>query len=90
MSTTEETNPTEVCENCGKEIESYKMILHERFCKINIRKCPECNEPIQIDELEEHKIMKHLKKKINLMYSMLENWTEFNKKKEGGYFIRII
>ena len=63
MSTTEETNPTEVCENCGKEIESYKMILHERFCKINIRKCPECNEPIQIDELEEHKIMKHQKQK---------------------------
>ena len=63
MSTTEETNPTEVCENCGKEIESYKMILHERFCKINIRKCPECNEPIQIDELEEHKMMKHQKQK---------------------------
>ena len=63
MSTTEETNPTEVCENCGKDIESYKMILHERFCKINIRKCPVCNEPIQIDELEEHKLMKHQKQK---------------------------
>ena len=67
MSTTEETNqetnPTEVCENCGKDIESYKMVLHERFCKINIRKCDICKEPIQIDELEEHKIMKHQKQK---------------------------
>ena len=63
MSTTEETNPTEVCENCGKDIESYKMFLHERYCKINIRKCPECKEPVQIDELEEHKMMKHQKQK---------------------------
>ena len=63
MSTTEETNPTEVCENCGRDIESYKMILHERYCKINIKKCEICKEPIQVDEYEEHKILKHSKQK---------------------------
>ena len=60
---TEETNATEVCENCGKDIESYKMFLHERYCKINIRKCSICKEPVQVDEYNEHKIMKHKKEK---------------------------
>ena len=47
------------CSNCGKEIESFKMILHERFCSLNVRKCSICNEPIPIDEYEEHKIISH-------------------------------
>jgi hypothetical protein len=69
MSTTEETNPTEVCENCGRDIESYKMVLHERFCKINIKKCDICKEPIQVDELEEHKLTKHTEKKMRKLWS---------------------
>ena len=48
-----------ICSNCGKDIESFKMILHERFCSLNVRKCSLCDEPIQIDEYEEHKIISH-------------------------------
>ena len=47
------------CSNCGKEIESFKMILHERLCSLNVRKCSICEEPIQIDEYDEHKSMIH-------------------------------
>ena len=53
------STPTIKCQNCGKDIESFKMILHERFCSLNVRKCSICEEPIQIDEYEEHKKIKH-------------------------------
>lgn len=54
---------TKKCANCGKEIESFKMILHERFCSLNVRKCSICEEPILIDEYKEHKNSKHEDKK---------------------------
>ena len=47
------------CQNCGNEIESFKMILHERFCSLNVRKCSICEEPVQIDEYKEHKALSH-------------------------------
>ena len=50
---------TTKCPNCGKEIESFKMVLHERFCSLNVRKCSVCDEPVQIDEYAEHKNLKH-------------------------------
>ena len=51
------------CLNCGKEIPSNIILLHERFCDKNTRKCSICEEPIQIDEYEEHKNKSHLKVK---------------------------
>ena len=53
---------TTKCLNCGKDIETYKMVLHERFCSLNVRKCSICEEPVQIDEYNEHKILKHSEK----------------------------
>ena len=50
---------TTKCPNCGKEIESFKMVLHERFCSLNVRKCSVCDEPVQVDEYAEHKNLKH-------------------------------
>ena len=47
------------CSNCGKDIESSKMFLHERCCSLNVRKCSICDEPVQIDEYNEHKIVVH-------------------------------
>ena len=54
--------PTTRCSNCGKDIETYKMILHERFCCLNVRKCSFCQEPIQKEEYNEHKALKHTEK----------------------------
>ena len=54
---------TSKCLNCGKEIETFKMVLHERFCSLNVRKCSICEEPIQIDEYNEHKNLKHTEMK---------------------------
>ena len=59
LSQTEKTK----CQNCGKEIESFKMVLHERFCCLYVRKCSICNEPVQKDEYEEHKNLKHTEQK---------------------------
>jgi hypothetical protein len=53
---------TTKCLNCGKDIETYKMVLHERFCSLNVRKCSICEEPVQIDEYAEHKNLKHSEK----------------------------
>ena len=47
------------CSNCDKDIDSNIFFLHERFCSINVRKCSICNEPIQKDEYEEHKLLDH-------------------------------
>ena len=47
------------CSNCDKDIDSSIFFLHERFCSINVRKCSICNEPIQKDEYEEHKLLDH-------------------------------
>ena len=54
---------TSKCLNCGKEIETFKMVLHERFCSLNVRKCSICEEPVQIDEYNEHKNLKHTEMK---------------------------
>jgi len=50
------------CSNCQSEIEDNKMILHERFCKMNIKYCFQCKEKIPIEEYEEH-IKNHNEKK---------------------------
>ena len=50
------TSKSNKCSNCLKTISSSKKVLHERFCKENIKKCPICNEPIPKEEFEEHLI----------------------------------
>ena len=45
---------TKLCPNCGKNIDSSKFFLHERMCSQNVKKCPKCNKPFTIDELEDH------------------------------------
>ena len=61
------------CSNCGKEIESFKMILHERYCALNVRKCSICKEPIQIDEYNEHKFVSHPDKNCDFCGLILSN-----------------
>ena len=47
-------NDTKLCPNCGQNIDASKFFLHERMCSLNIKKCPKCNKPFTVDELEEH------------------------------------
>ena len=42
------------CDNCDKLIEQSKMLLHERFCKLNIKKCTICKQPVLVEEYEDH------------------------------------
>ena len=45
---------TTLCPNCDQEIENAKYFLHERMCSLNVKKCPKCNKPFNIDDLNEH------------------------------------
>ena len=42
------------CSNCCKNINASTFFLHERMCSINVKKCPKCNKPFTIDDLEDH------------------------------------
>ena len=61
------------CTNCDKEIETSKFFLHERYCSLNVRKCSICNEPVQKDEYEEHKILEHPKPKCTFCQLSFSN-----------------
>ena len=45
---------TKYCSNCCQNIEYSKFFLHERMCSINVKKCPKCQKPIIVEDLEEH------------------------------------
>lgn len=47
-------NNTKKCLNCLKTISSAKKVLHERFCKLNVKRCPKCDNPVTTDEFEDH------------------------------------
>lgn len=47
-------NQTTLCPNCDQEIENSKYFLHERMCSLNVKKCPKCNKPFNLDDLNEH------------------------------------
>lgn len=50
---------TILCLNCEQNIEESKIFLHERMCSFNIKKCPKCNQPFNIDDLNEHIKLEH-------------------------------
>lgn len=45
---------TTLCPNCDQNIENSKYFLHERMCSLNVKKCPKCNTPFNIDDLNDH------------------------------------
>ena len=45
---------TKYCSNCCQNIEASKFFLHERMCSQNIKKCPKCNKPFTIADLDDH------------------------------------
>ena len=52
-------NATKYCSNCCQNIEASKFFLHERMCSINVKKCPKCNKPFTIEDLEDHMLEVH-------------------------------
>ena len=47
-------NDKKYCSNCCQNIEASKFFLHERMCSVNVKKCPKCNKPFTVEDLEEH------------------------------------
>lgn len=52
-------NDKKLCSNCDQYIESSKFFLHERMCSLNVKRCPKCNTPFTIEDLEVHIDEKH-------------------------------
>ena len=50
---------TVYCSNCCQRIEKSKFFLHERMCTTNVKKCPKCNKPFTVEDIEEHMIKEH-------------------------------
>ena len=47
------------CQNCSRYIESSKYVLHERMCSLNVKRCPKCDKPFNLDDLDEHLKLDH-------------------------------
>ena len=62
-----------LCENCMQYIESSKYILHERMCSLNVKKCPNCNKPFNLDDLDEHIKFEHSFVTCDLCGSLFTN-----------------
>ena len=45
---------TKKCPNCEQQIQESKLLLHERFCAQNVKRCPECHKPIIIEDKEDY------------------------------------
>lgn len=50
---------TVYCSNCCQRIEKSKFFMHERMCSINVKKCPHCNKPFTVEDLEDHIEQEH-------------------------------
>ena len=61
------------CDNCDKLIEQSKMLLHERFCKLNIKKCTICKSPVLIEEYEDHMDENHQEIECEFCKKMFSN-----------------
>lgn len=50
----EQKERTKKCSNCDEDIPESKLMLHERFCSQNVKRCPECHKPVIIEDQEDH------------------------------------
>ncbi|KRX01717.1 hypothetical protein PPERSA_01587 [Pseudocohnilembus persalinus] len=71
------------CENCEKYFPESKIDLHEAYCIRNIKKCEQCGEFIDKNEIEEHNEQEHQKKpckycQVELEPKYLETHQELN------------
>ncbi|XP_018606066.1 XIAP-associated factor 1 isoform X2 [Scleropages formosus] len=57
MDETEKDN--KLCNHCKKEIALLNFALHESHCQRFLSLCPDCNEPIPRDQMEEHRSEQH-------------------------------
>ncbi|XP_072104037.1 TRAF-type zinc finger domain-containing protein 1-like isoform X2 [Mobula birostris] len=49
-----QTEETQLCANCKRDIPATNFTIHEIHCRRNIDLCRYCNEPIPKSEMEEH------------------------------------
>ena len=72
---------TKLCPNCEEQIESSKFFLHQRMCENNVRRCPKCNKPFIIEDLEDHINYDHAEKECDLCHLIMKESEIENHKK---------
>ena len=68
-----ENEEVKFCSNCEEKIPLSKLILHERMCFLNIKKCDKCNKPVNVDDIEEHNNEYHNDKICNFCNKKFSN-----------------
>ncbi|XP_056127127.1 XIAP-associated factor 1 isoform X2 [Rhinichthys klamathensis goyatoka] len=61
-----------LCTHCNKEVAKANYDLHEPHCKRFLCKCPDCNDTIPRDQLEEHKTEQHAQVKCKMCNKKME------------------
>ncbi|KAK7156576.1 hypothetical protein R3I94_006587 [Phoxinus phoxinus] len=71
-SLTMDTEELILCTHCNKEVAKANYDLHEPHCKRFLCKCPDCNDTIPRDQLEEHKTEQHAQVKCKMCNKKME------------------
>ncbi|XP_067306617.1 XIAP-associated factor 1 [Pseudorasbora parva] len=61
-----------LCTHCNKEVAKANYDLHEPHCKRFLCKCPDCNDTVPRDQLEEHKTEQHAEVKCKMCNKKME------------------
>ncbi|XP_067221630.1 XIAP-associated factor 1 [Chanodichthys erythropterus] len=61
-----------LCTHCNKEVAKANYDLHEPHCKRFLCKCPDCNDTVPRDQLEEHKTEQHAQVKCKMCNKKME------------------
>ena len=75
------------CSNCCKNINAATFFLHERMCYQNVKKCPKCNKPFTVDDLEEHMLEAHTEVECEFCQKKFLKSEIDNHKKIGSLFV---
>jgi len=73
------------CQSCEQYIESSKYILHERMCSLNVKRCPKCDKPFNLIDLDDHIKLEHSFTICDLCGSKFTNKEIENHKKNCDY-----
>nr|AAI24486.1 Zgc:153893 [Danio rerio] len=61
-----------LCTHCNKDVAKANFDLHEPHCKRFLCKCPDCNDTVHRDQLEEHKTEQHAEVKCKKCKKKME------------------
>ncbi|XP_054457860.1 XIAP-associated factor 1 [Anoplopoma fimbria] len=68
----EDKETTRTCGTCHKDVAEANFALHETHCKRFLCLCPDCNEPVPKEKLDQHREEQHTKVRCVKCYLTME------------------